>query len=185
MPKPAAARTVLARRAQRFTKYLPYLIVLAVILAVVLALVIGSDGSKPKPAPAKSNVQATSCGPYRKDGIVTVNGSDINVETAAGTAELTKGLSGRPCIESNWGMLFDFGRDGQYAIWMKDMKFPIDVVWISSSHQVVAIEIDFKPSTYPERRANQAPARYVLEIAANETKQLGIVLGTQIHFRSA
>jgi uncharacterized membrane protein (UPF0127 family) len=180
-------------RKPRFTRNMlvPGLIVIAVAVLVIIALVIGTDKkAQPKSTkPVASNTQATACGPYRKDGIVTVNGHKLNIETAAGATELTKGLSGRPCIESNWGMLFDFGHDGQYAIWMKDMNFPIDVIWINSSHTIVAMEIDFQPSTYnrqnPEksdRRINQSPARYVLEVKANLTKQLGLALGQPIAF---
>lgn len=171
----------------KFSNYAAPLIIAAlVIVGIVIALIAGgSQKPKPAPKPTKSVTVNTSCGPYRKDGFVTVNGSQINVETVAGTQALEKGLSGRPCIESNWGMLFDFGRDGQYAIWMKDMKFPIDVAWISSAHKVVALEIDFKPSTYPERRANQAPARYVLEIGANKSKELKMDIGTPVHFQKS
>jgi uncharacterized membrane protein (UPF0127 family) len=161
-------------------------IIILATAAVAGALTLGSSGDKPKSAPKQSqpSVVSTSCGPYRKDGVVTVNGSQINVETVAASKDLVKGLSGRPCIESNWGMLFDFGRDGQYAIWMKDMKFPIDVAWIGSADKkVVALEINFKPSTYPERRVNQTPARYVLEIAANKSKELKMDIGTTVHFQ--
>ena len=163
---------------------LPIIIIL-VIAAVAGALAIGGSSEKLKKT-VGSVAANTSCGTYRKDGVVTINGHQINVETAAGTQELTKGLSGRPCIKPNWGMLFDFGRDGQYQIWMKDMKFAIDVAWIDSTHKVVALETDFKPSTYPsEKRVNQVPARYVLEIPANKSKELQMDIGTQIHFQKS
>jgi uncharacterized membrane protein (UPF0127 family) len=158
------------------------LIFLVIAVAVVAAIVASGKDSTPKPKSSNQKAAVTGCGPYRKDGVVSINGKTISVETAAGQQELTKGLSGRPCIESNWGMLFDFGHDGQYAIWMKDMKFPIDVAWINSAHKVVALEIDFKPSTYPDKRVNQTPARYVLEMPANKSKELSIYIGTSVHF---
>jgi uncharacterized membrane protein (UPF0127 family) len=168
----------------------PFLIIALIIIGIVIALVIGgSDKSKPKPQSNNSATVNTSCGPYRKEGIVTIGSHEINVETAAGAKELAEGLSGRPCIAANWGMLFDFGHDGRYAIWMKDMKFPIDVIWISSSHKIAAIEIDFQPSTYnkqkpdqSERRENQIPARYVLEVKANLSKDLNLSLGQSVQF---
>jgi uncharacterized membrane protein (UPF0127 family) len=161
------------------------IVLLLIIIVVGAALLFGSDKPEPKPKTTPANVVNTSCGPYRKDGVVTINGSQINVETVAGTKDLEKGLSGRPCIESDWGMLFDFGRDGQYAIWMKDMKFPIDVIWINSAHNIVAIEADFQPSSYPEKRANQSPARYVLEVKANLSKELNLSLGQLVSFHKS
>lgn len=165
------------------------------VAGLTAALVVGSsDNSKPKTNTAHQNVNA-GCGPYRKDGVVSINGRFFNVETVGRTADLVKGLSGRPCILPNWGMLFDFHKEGQYAIWMKDMKFPIDVIWISSQnsvHKIVAITIDFKPSTYnyndPKksvRWGNQIPARYVLELKANTAKDLHLALGTPVHFQKS
>lgn len=156
----------------------PFIIIGLIIIGVVIALVLGED--KPKP-PAK--VASTGCGTYHKDGVITLNGQPINVEIAYDSRAKTKGLSGRPCIQPNWGMLFDFGQNGRYAIWMKDMKFPIDVIWISAAHNIVAIERNFKPSSYPDKRINQNPARYVLEIKAGQSKVLKLGLDQPVHFQ--
>ncbi|HXY18184.1 MAG TPA: DUF192 domain-containing protein, partial [Candidatus Nitrosopolaris sp.] len=68
--------------------------------------------------------------------------------------------------------------------WMKDMKFPIDMIWISSSHKAVVVEEDVKPSTYPDRFVNPVnhPAQYVLELQAHASTRLGINPGTPIKF---
>lgn len=168
----------------KFSNYIAPLILSVMIIAVigVALLAGGSDKSTPKPKPKE--VVNTECGPYRKDGIVMLNGQQINVEIAYTSTEKTKGLSGRPCIGSNWGMLFDFGRDGQYAFWMKDMKFPIDVIWINSAHNIGAIEVNFTPASFPEKRVNQNPARYILELKANKSKELKLDLGTPVRFKN-
>lgn len=121
---------------------------------------------------------------------MTINNHRFNVEIDYTAQAKAKGLGGRPCIQPDQGMLFDFGKDGHYAIWMKDMNFPIDVIWIDSEHKIAAIEIDFQPSTYDkqnpeksERRINQNPARYVLEVKANTAKDLHLALGTQVYFQ--
>jgi uncharacterized membrane protein (UPF0127 family) len=163
--------------------YVPVLIISLIIIGVIAALLVGGSEKPKSQAKTPTEVADTECGPYRKDGIVTINGHRINVEIAYDDKAKTKGLSGRPCIGSNWGMLFDFSQDGQYAIWMKDMKFPIDVIWISSEHNVSAVEVNFTPSSYPEKRANQQPARYVLELKANQSKEFDINLGTLVHFQ--
>jgi uncharacterized membrane protein (UPF0127 family) len=80
-------------------------------------------------------------------------------------------------------MLFQFSKPGQLWIWMKDMKFPIDIVWIAPNHTVVGIEQDVQPSTYPDKFVNRdRPAQYVLELKANRSKELNINLGTPVSF---
>lgn len=77
-----------------------------------------------------------------------------------------RGLSGSGPLAANEGMLFVFERDGAHAIWMKDMRFSIDIVWISRFGSVVHVERNVHPNTYPKSFASPKPARYVLEIPA-------------------
>ncbi len=174
-----------------FLKRYAGFVIIAVVLVggVAAAIAIGGSDTQKK-APAIASVSA--CGPYRKDGIISIDNHQFDVEIAYSAAAKAKGLGGRPCILPNEGMLFDFGKDGHYAIWMKDMNFPIDVIWIDSSHRIAAIDIDFKPSTYnkqhPEKSqksVNQLPARYVLEVKANTAKDLRLGLGIPVHFQKA
>ena len=58
-------------------------------------------------------------------------GSGVFSLTVADTeASRIQGLSGTPSLSPNGGMLFDFEADGAHGIWMKDMKYPIDIVWL-------------------------------------------------------
>jgi uncharacterized membrane protein (UPF0127 family) len=130
-----------------------------------------------------NNSKASRCGEYRSDKPVRLNGYKINAEQAATGAQREKGLGGRACIESGRGMLFVFDHPGTYAIWMKDMKFPIDIVWISQDHKVVGIEKNIDPSTYPDRFANRdKPAKYVLELQAGKADAVNLKLNDQVSF---
>jgi uncharacterized membrane protein (UPF0127 family) len=150
---------------------------LVVVIIVAIALVVGSDSSTKVKKPSS---QARSCGNYRDDRNIVINGQTIKAEIPNDPAAQEKGLSGRPCILADQGMLFIFAKEGHYPFWMKGMKFPIDVVWITAQKRVAAIEIDFKPSTYPEQRINQIPAQYALELKANRSKQLNMKIGTPV-----
>jgi uncharacterized protein len=150
-------------------------LVAVALVAIVAIAVLTSGDQQPKPV-----AQNSACGPYRTDKIVTINGQTFNTEIASSDAAKGKGLSGRPCILPNQAMLFPFSKDGHYSFWMQDMKFPIDVVWITSGHKIAAIEGDFQPSSYPERRGNKLPAQYVLEVKANRMQQLGASIGTPV-----
>jgi uncharacterized membrane protein (UPF0127 family) len=90
------------------------------------------------------------------------------------------GLSGRGSLPKDGGMLFGFDRPGVYGFWMKDMKFSLDLIWIDSNGQVVTIERDVKPETYPTVFKNSVNALYVLEIAAGEAEKKGIFLGSKV-----
>lgn len=162
------------------SKIIPTLLLIVIVAAVAVALAVGEK----KPAkPVLSKSISSVCGPYRKDGVVIIDGQKINVETPRDTDAFQKGLAGRPCILSNQGMLFTFTKDGQYPIWMKGMKFPIDIVWITSDYKVAAIEIDESPSTYPDKFVNKKPARYVLELKANRSQELHMDIGSSVQFK--
>lgn len=62
---------------------------------------------------------------------IKINEQYIVAEVANTEAEREKGLSGRESIGLNEGMYFVFESPGTYGFWMKGMKFPIDIVWIS------------------------------------------------------
>jgi uncharacterized membrane protein (UPF0127 family) len=157
------------------SKYLRLALVCIGLIVVVGILVSGGRGT-----PSLNS----QCGPYRTDKVVTINSQKLNAEAAFTQPEKAAGLGGRLCIQADQAMLFDFGKPSQYAIWMKDMRFAIDIVWIGADHKVVGFYNDIKPSTYPDRFVNKkdSPAQYVLELKANRADQLHITIGTPVQF---
>lgn len=120
---------------------------------------------------------------YRNDKAVGLGSTVIGVEVVRTKQEKANGLSGRDCIGDGQGMLFIYEKPGRYSFWMKDMKFPIDIIWIGPDKKVVWIEKMVKPSTYPDSFVNKdKPAKYVLELKAGQTDQLDIGLGTPVNF---
>lgn len=86
---------------------------------------------------------------------------------------LIRGLSGSDPLAENEGMLFVFDRDGTHPIWMKEMRFSLDIVWISRFGAIVHVERNVHPDTYPQAFASSRPARYVLEIPAGAGETMG------------
>lgn len=68
--------------------------------------------------------------PAPKGALLRIGEHEFLVEIADTPATRTQGLSGREKLPENSGMLFFFDEPGDYGFWMKDMKFPIDIVWI-------------------------------------------------------
>mgnify|MGYP001581369878 FL=1 len=93
-------------------------------------------------------------------------------------AERARGLSGTSSLSADQAMLFVFPNDDKWAIWMKDMKYPIDIVWLDNSGQVVHTVKNAQPSGYPKEQFRPASnSRYVIELASGTIEQTGIKNG--------
>lgn len=77
-----------------------------------------------------------SCNPPLPRETITVGSTTFSVEMATTMAEQACGLSGREGLGSNQGMIFLFGSGNTQTFWMKDMKFALDMIWISDGRVV-------------------------------------------------
>jgi uncharacterized membrane protein (UPF0127 family) len=98
-------------------------------------------------------------------------------------AEREKGLSGTAKLRDDQAMLFVFGSDGKWSIWMKDMSYPIDIVWLNKDKKVVHIVKNAPPESYPyESFVSKEDARYVVELPAGTADKKRIVIDKQAAF---
>ena len=98
-------------------------------------------------------------------------------------AEREKGLSDTLNLRSDQAMLFVYDSDDKWSIWMKDMKYPIDIVWLDKDKKVVYIVKNAPPESYPyESFTPKEKARYVLELPAGTVSQKKIVIGEDAAF---
>jgi hypothetical protein len=93
-----------------------------------------------------------------------------------------QGLSGRDSLAADEGMLFLYDLSGEYGYWMKDMNFPIDIIWIDDKKQVSYFKKSVSPDTYPESFAPNVPVRYVLEVPAGFVEENYIQIGDNLEF---
>ena len=122
-------------------------------------------------------VSSNPSGEYAPVHTIHIGGMDVHVTIAQTESERERGLGGRIGLKSDEGMLFVFPKDGLYAFWMKDMRFAIDIIWISAKGVVVHVAENVSPDTYPASFGTQSPARYVLEVPAGFVDAHGIKLG--------
>ena len=113
---------------------------------------------------------------------VQMGGQNVKVDLALTEAEHTKGLSGKNELVENEGMLFVFDKPGKYSFWMKEMNFPIDIVWISSEMKVVYIKKNADPKLYPETYGPDTDAKYVLEVVAGFSDKNNLKVGDSLKF---
>lgn len=93
-----------------------------------------------------------------------------------------KGLGGRESIAADEGMLFLFSVPDFYSIWMKDMRFPIDVFWIDESRRVVHVVPHMTVASFPKIFTPPTLSRYVLEVRAGFAEKNGIKIGDPVSF---
>jgi len=111
----------------------------------------------------------------------------LNIEVVDTDAKREKGLSGKLGLAENEGMLFVFDAEGYYGIWMKDMNFPIDIVWLDKDKKIVYIEKNASPDTYPKvfyAQKNSLPILilYVLETPSGFLVKNNIQIGDFVAF---
>lgn len=95
------------------------------------------------------------------------------------------GLGGVKYMGPNEGLLMVYEEAGRYSIWMKDMEIPIDVVWINNEGEVIHIERNMKPESYPTSYVSKRPALYVLELNSGAVHRLNIKIGTKLKIPEA
>lgn len=109
--------------------------------------------------------------------ILENKGIKFSVNIADTDQERVQGLSGTQYLNDDQGMFFIFEKPGYYGIWMKEMMFPIDIIFLDESLIVVDIKKDISPDTYPEVFKPRAKAKYVLEINGGVSDKNGFMIG--------
>ena len=97
--------------------------------------------------------------------------------------EREQGLSGKSRLSSGEAMMLVYDSDKKWRIWMKDMNFPLDIVWLDRDRKVVYIVKNALPDSYPMKTFGpNSPARYVLEVPAGSVEDRGIRIGSYAEF---
>lgn len=101
-------------------------------------------------------------------------------------AARVQGLSDIEKLHLNGGLLMAFDSNGTHGIWMKDMNFPLDLLWLDSDKKVVYI-VKNAPPEDPARTVYipKDPALYVLELPAGSVQKAGIKTGDTAAFKIA
>ncbi len=113
---------------------------------------------------------------------VIVNETVLTVELADTPEKRALGLSGRDGLGDIDGMLFIFDSEGVRSVWMKEMFFSIDLVWIDPDHIVVGVDEMITPETFPESFHSPVPVLFLLELEAGLVERLGISVGDEVRF---
>lgn len=118
---------------------------------------------------------------------VAVKFEDITITSRVVRSDQARerGLSGTKELADGTGMLFVFDSADKWRIWMRDMQYPIDIIWLDEQKRVVHIVHAAQPSSYPKTEfAPKKPARYILEVPAQTARKHAITIGSQAEFEA-
>ena len=97
------------------------------------------------------------------------------------------GLGGRESLAEGSGMLFVFDNEAKHSFWMKDVKFPIDIIWLDKNKKVIHFVKGAKADMGGNLEIYTPPAkaRYVLEVRDGSIEEFGLQLGNKASFELA
>lgn len=116
---------------------------------------------------------------------VSVGEKTYQVVVSRSEFEHNRGLSGRTSLDLDTGMLFIFRTPDRYSFWMKDMLFPIDIVWADKDKSIIFMKENARPEDYPSLYTPEKEALYVLEISSGEIARNNFALGQKINISIA
>jgi len=124
-------------------------------------------------------------------GIIKIDDVTLQVQIADAKPLQTRGLMFQEKLPYDQGMLFIFEGDDTRSMWMLNMQFALDLIWIDSDGKVVHIEKDAQPcKSALETMActftngNGKPAKYVLEVTSGFVDMFNITENSQLQLIS-
>ncbi|RWZ78238.1 MAG: DUF192 domain-containing protein [Candidatus Microsaccharimonas sossegonensis] len=107
----------------------------------------------------------------------------FTIQVATTDAARIQGLSGVDSLNANQGLLMVFPSDDTWGIWMKDMKVPLDIIWMNNEKKVIYMVTDASPDLGTTKTFKpKDSARYVLEVPSGTVKNAGIQVGSLATF---
>jgi uncharacterized membrane protein (UPF0127 family) len=101
------------------------------------------------------------------------------VEIAVTDEERARGLMYRRAVPESYGMLFDFKRDQEVTMWMRNTYVSLDMIFIQSDGRIRRIAENTETES-DKIISSGGPVRAVLEVVAGTAKKLGIEPGDRV-----
>ena len=125
---------------------------------------------------------------FTKEGELTVLSTEtdslkanFDIEIAETEYETQTGLMYRKSMKQDRGMLFIQPTESLQYFYMKNTEIPLDIIYINSGMKIVSFQKNAEPFN-EETLPSNAPAKYILEINAGLSDELGLQVGDSISF---
>ncbi len=111
-------------------------------------------------------------------------GQELRLEIADSPEQWAVGLMNRSQLGEKEGMLFVFGSEANRSFWMKNVRFPLDLIYFDSELRVVGFREGLPPCAGLICRVYSGPrAAYVLEVRAGSVEKWGVRAGQRLELR--
>ncbi len=108
----------------------------------------------------------------------------FSVEVADTQEKIQTGLMYRQDLDQDQGMLFILTKDKIHPFWMKNVRFPLDIIWLDSNRKIVYLSENNPPCITgpcpvisPDKKSS-----YVLELKSGTIKKFGLKKGDRLKF---
>jgi len=122
--------------------------------------------------------------PSHSEKNVCIGDACVKAVVVSSEKERAEGLMFKQSLAWNEGMLFVFEQEDVYGFWMKNMKFPLDLIWIGTNKKIADItrhaspcEKDPCPVFSPDQKV-----KYVLEVCAGFADKFKLRIGDAVEF---
>ncbi len=123
-----------------------------------------------------------------KETTLPIGKDKLKLYLADGFLNQAVGLMYREKLGRKEGMLFITKKDSTQGIWMLNMKFNIDILWLDSKGAIVDMVENAEPCSsifsckvyIPKKKA-----RYVLELNTGQARLMGLKIGSIINIGSS
>lgn len=140
------------------------------------------------PVPAASNSNKNLLNSFSLDrssrlkiGTLSINDKKINIEVASSGSDHYRGLSNRESLCQDCGMLFNFSDYDERIFVMRDMKFPLDIIFINNNKIInIASNLEPEGSRPAHTYSSQDKVNRVLEVNSGYCKKNNIKVGDKI-----
>ncbi|MEI6479777.1 MAG: DUF192 domain-containing protein [bacterium] len=152
------------------------------LVALGIIVAIGMSGF------SKKSQQANISSTLNKGTEIIIGSAQIATEVMRTDKEMARGLGGRNQIGWQEGMLFAYKNAAYPSFWMKDMRFPIDIVWIREN-KVIGVTENIDPQIGASQSALRLyePTDFidnVLELHAGAVRKFNIKQGDSVDIRT-
>ena len=146
-----------------FAKHLAYAVLVVMAVAGLVASLPAARGAE------QQTLEIAS-----KSGVHT-----FAVEIAVTDEERARGLMYRRSVPESYGMLFDFKRDQEVTMWMRNTYVSLDMIFIQSDGRIRRIAENTETES-DKIISSGGPVRAVLEVVAGTAKKLGLEAGDRV-----
>jgi uncharacterized protein len=141
---------------------------------VCTALAVAAVAYLAAPAPTARSAELQTLEIASKTGVHV-----FSVELAVTDEERERGLMFRRSVPEFTGMLFDFKRDQEVTMWMKNTYVSLDMIFIQSDGRIRRIAENTETESL-KIIPSGGPVRAVLEVVAGTARKLGIQPGDRV-----